>query len=457
MNAKTSVTRLTLLQRILSPLRATVEYMHRFFFQEVSASGFGLMRIGWAFVVLILLLGSAGDVVRYYSELGLVPDELSSYVFRGTYRFSLLMHITDPASVIGLWVIFVLCLLCMMVGIWPRLMTIICVLLLFSFHERNLQPLGGGDTVLRNIGFILMIAPEVSAYSLSRAKLQWTHWKRTGTLLPTLKTHIWPYRLLLWQLIIIYLTSLWDKLQGTMWLDGTVVEAVFHHTHFFRYSREWQDALVWMSPFASFYTLILEALWIFMLVPKEVWHVLPECIRRHSFKRWLIVLALLFHWGIFVFMDVGAFPFAMSVAFTGLLLDRDFAVLKRIANRRWHGKIIVLFDGACGLCRRSVFWLSMLDWLGRVEIVDFRNASKRKKHAPGIREADLDRAMHIKIPDGRYFKGFDAFRVLSWHFPATKLLTPTFFLPGVPPIGRMIYQKIADRRDKCAHGACKIG
>ena len=442
-------------------MRRTLRQTHDFFFEGVSASGFGLMRIAWAFTVLLFLIGSSGDIVRHYSDAGILPQELGHLVFRSEYRFSLLQYITDPASVIALWWVFVVCLFCMMIGLWPRVMTVASVLLLFSFHERNLQPLGGGDTVLRNFGFILMIAPEISAFSVSRLREQWKHWKNHSAFLKPLKTHIWPYRLLLWQFLIIYLTSGWDKLQGTMWLDGTVVEAIVHHTHFARWPKEWMDALVWISPYVCFYTIIFEFAWLLMLVPKTMWYVLPQWIQKHSLKRWLIAGGLLFHWGIFGLMDVGSFPFALSTGFLGLLLDDDFAMFKAKANKHWtrinestNARIIVLYDGICNICRRSIFFVQLADAYGRIQPVDFRNATDRKKYAAGIKEADLDRAMHIKMSSGRYFKGFDAFRKLTWHLPVLKIVTPFLYLPGGRPVGWMVYRKIAESRNRGAGGAC---
>lgn len=437
-------------------MKHVLDHLDRFFFQKVSASGFGLMRIAWAFVVLLFLLGSASDVVRYYSEAGIMPQDLGHLVFRSDYRFTILQYVTDPTAVIWLWGVLIFCLTCMMVGAWPRFMTIASVLLLFSFHERNLQPLGGGDTVLRNLGFILMIAPEISAFSIARLEKQWNCWKNTGAFLAPLKTSIWPYRILLWQLLIIYITSGWDKQQGTMWMDGTVVEAVFHHTHFARWSKDVMDSWVWLSPYVSLYVLIFEFAWLLMLVPRQLWRVLPLWIRRHSVKRWLILGGLVFHWGIFIFMDVGAFPFAMSVGFLGLLLDDDWATLKRMANKKWKKPIIILYDGMCTMCRRSIFLVLLLDVLDRIKPVDFCDHLLRKRHAPDITEADLGRSMHIKMPNSRYFHGFDAFRKLSWHLPATRLLTPLLYVPGVPPVGRMIYAKIADRRNRCSGRVCKI-
>jgi len=437
-------------------MKSVIRYIDRFFFAETSAAAFGLMRIAWAATVLAFLLGSAPDVVRYFSEAGTLPAELGHLVFRSEYRYSLLLYITDPNAVIALWSIFVVCLVCMMVGIWPRLMTITSVLLLFTFHERNLQPLGGGDTVLRNIGFILMIAPEISAFSLARLEKQWISWKSTGAYLKPLRTHIWPYRLLLWQIMIIYVSSGWDKTQGTMWMAGTVVEAGFHHTHFARWSKDFMDSVSWISPFACFYTLIFEFSWLLLLIPRKIWMVRPRFMHKFSLRRWIILGGVLFHWGIFFFMDVGSFPFAMTTAFIGLLLDEDFAMFMRVLNKRFKGKIVVLYDGQCHLCRRSVFTLQLLDQLNRLEIANFRDEKQRKRYAPKITEQDLDKAMHIRLPGGVYYKGFDAFRKIVWHLPVTRVLTPLFYIPGVPPIGRFIYGKIADRRNKCSDGECAL-
>lgn len=430
-------------------LNGILHYGDRFFFRNVTASGFGLMRIAWAATVLLVFIGTAGDIVRYYSDIGIVPPEIGYSVFRSEYRFTLLDVFGDPTAVVALWSLFMLCTFFMMIGLWPRLMTTISVLMLFSFHERNLQPLGGGDTVLRSLGFILLVAPEISAFSLSRLELQWQHWKQKGELLPKLKMHIWPYRLVLWQVMIIYITSGWDKLQGTMWQGGTVLDAVFHHTHFVRYSLETMNQWVWMSPFVSLYVLTFEFTWLLLLIPKDMWSVLPLWIRRHSLKRWLIIGGLLLHWGIFTFMSVGSFPYAMTVAFIGLLLDEDFTVLKKLYPvSNIQSPISILYDGNCNLCRRSIFALQLLDFLDRLQFVDFR------KNPMGIAEEDLDRAMHVVSGD-RVWKGFDGFRAITWHLPALLWMSPLLYISGVAPIGRKIYAQIAARRNRCADGVCK--
>ena len=433
-----------------------IQDLHGFFFEEISATGFGMMRAAWAAVTVVFLVGSATDVVRYYSDMGILPNDMGHLVFRNDYRFTLLSHIEDPTAVILLWCTLVLSLLCTMVGMWPRLMTIVSVLLLFSFHERNLQPLGGGDTMLRTIGFLLMLSPELRAFSLDRALDQWKHWQKKRKLLPTLTMPIWPYRLMLWQFIIIYLTSGWDKLQGTMWLEGTTVAAVFHHTHFFRFP-EIADYAVILSPLICGTFLSWEFLWMLLLLPRGLWWVMPAYAQRYSLKRWLLLFGVLFHGGIFLTMEVGSFSFAMMAGYLGLLLDRDFDATRKTFNRSFaqkRGKIIILYDGICHLCIRSMFVFRLIDHLHRIEGVDFRDTKKRQKIVPKITEKELDRAMHIKLPDGSTYKGFDAFRVLSAHVPLTQLLTPLLYLPGVDIIGRAVYARVAANRNKCANGVC---
>lgn len=436
-------------------MKQFADYIDGFFFRKISASGFGLMRISWGFVVFTAMLMAWPDVIRYYTDSGIMPGDLGHLVFRSDYRFTLLDIITDNQAVILLYFTLLYAAFCTMIGVWPRLMTIVTVVLLTSFHERNLQPLGGGDTVLRNIGYLLMIAPELRAFSVERLSAQWKNWKESRSLLSPLRMSMWPYRLLLWQLLIIYITSGIDKLTGTMWLDGTAVAATLHHTHFTRLPKEWMDVFSVVTPFIGVFFILYEFTWAFLLIPKPLARILPAAIRRHSLKRWLILCGVTLHGGIAIMMEVGSFSFAMMTLYLGLLLDEDWTTFRTFLNRRWRGDIAVLYDGICRLCRRSMFTLQILDPLRRLKPVDFRNPAERSATAPELKLEDLDRALHIKLQDGSTRQGFFAFRTLCWHLPVLWPLVPLLYIPGVAPVGELIYSQIAARRDKCADGVCK--
>jgi predicted DCC family thiol-disulfide oxidoreductase YuxK len=425
-----------------------------FFFRRISASGFGLMRIGWACTALFYMLLELGDIARYYSDSGFLPRTLTALALRGSYRFSLLDYVGDPALILGMYLVLVVALICMAVGLWPRLSTIVSVLLLFSFHERNFYMLTGGDTVLRLTGFLLMIAPGISAFSIKRLREQWRHWKKSGTFLEPIMQSIWPYRLLLWQLIVLYVSSGWYKLLGNTWMQGSAPAIAFHHDHFSRFSGIGIDTLSVFSPLIAGSVLLFEFAWVLLLLPRFFTYTIPW-VRTPSYKRCLLLCGLAFHGGIFLVLDAGSFPIVMMVAYLGLLTEEDFAALRNWFNREWKGKIAVLYDGQCGLCRRSIFGVTLLDHVRRIEPVDFQNESKRIEVAPEVSYRELDRAMHVKFPSGRTLKGFYAFRALAWNLPALFIFAPFLYIPGVPWIGERVYQRVAAMRDKCAHGDCK--
>jgi predicted DCC family thiol-disulfide oxidoreductase YuxK len=443
--------------------------LQAFLFRPVSAKGFGLMRIGWAGSALAFFLAQWKDIAEFYSSAGVLPYEYEMLITRHVYRFTLLDSITEPTAVFAVYLFLLACLLFSMLGVLPRLSTILSFILLCSFHERNPLILGGGDTVLRIIGFLLCVSPTLRSFSVSRVRSQWRHWKFTRALLPDLTASIWAYRLLLWQMIVIYGTSVWYKGMGMMWKNGTAVTAALQHEIFVRWPREVISFFILGAPFITYLTIAFEAMWLMLLIPRSFTRWLMGWEFQPRLKRWLILAGIAFHGGIFVLMDVGSFSIAMMVGYFGLLIDEDFEAMKRWWNR--HGKagsIRVFYDGHCGLCLRSVFWLELMDWLGRLKPVDFRDADARKAEAPDLSLEALDRALHVRFPaagpeqsrvgrgDGKTLNGFDAFRALAWHLPPLWVAAPFLYLPGIPPIGRRIYARIAARRQKCKHEDCAL-
>lgn len=440
----------------------------RFFFQKVSATGFGLMRVLWGTTVFGFGMLQLNDVWRYYSNQGFLPPSIQGSVLRSMWRFSLFDYITDPRPVFLLFCIFLLLALLSALGVRAKLTTILTVVLMFSFHERNYLPLAGGETVLRLLGFLLVIAPDISAFSIDRLQKQWAHWnylRETGQAqaLPSPQMSIWPYRLLLWQLMVLYITSAFDKLMGVMWWSGTAVASALHHPTFMRAPLWAGDLLAPLSLPLSRLTVIFEFAWLLLLIPMGIWVRLG--FKPGGVKRAVILAGITFHGSILLLMHVGSFPYAFAAAYCGLLLDEDWAALRERANKSFVGqRIYVLYDGACGLCQRAIFAITLFDWLKRTEPVDFRSEAERMKVAPDIAFADLDKSMHVRfaktarnpILGNTTLKGFDAFRKMTWHLPPLWIVAPFLYIPGVPIIGRMVYARIAERRHQCDGPSCRL-
>lgn len=416
-----------------------------FFFNRSSATGIGAMRIAWAGVALLYFLFQWKDIAMFYSDAGLLPRENLDVVVRGEWYFSLLTLVGDPSAVFSIYLLLLFSLLLSMLGVLPRLSTIASFILMCSFHERNMLVLGGGDTTLRMIGFILCVSPGIRAFSVSRAWEQWTFWKKERKFLKPVTAYAWTYRMILWQILVIYLTSLWWKLLGTTWLAGTATEIALHHSLFSRWP-EFSETFLPLLPLLTYATLFFEFLWVIMLLPRQ-WRPIPV-------KMALLGAGVLFHLSILVFMDAGSFSLAMIAFYFGLLREEDIAWMKRVLNRR-KPRIIALYDGQCGLCLRSMFALSMADWLKRVTWKDLNDKAVQKKEAADLKPAALKREIHVLIKKDVY-KGFFAFRALTWHIPSLWIVAPFLYIPGVPWIGKRIYAQISARRAVCRHGECAL-
>jgi predicted DCC family thiol-disulfide oxidoreductase YuxK len=123
-------------------------------------------------------------------------------------------------------------------------------------------------------------------------------------------------------------------------------------------------------------------------------------------------------------------------------------------------RAVVLYDGQCPLCRKSVSILKPLDWLGRLEFRDARDPANVPPRQPPLELARLMEEMHLITPDGQHvYHGFHVFRWMAWRMPILWLIAPFLYLPGVPWLGQKIYLWVARNRYQlvpCQDGVCTL-
>lgn len=120
---------------------------------------------------------------------------------------------------------------------------------------------------------------------------------------------------------------------------------------------------------------------------------------------------------------------------------------------------LVLYDGQCPLCQRSVRILQRLDWLGRLRFADARDPANVPATDPPLEHRRLMEEMHVVTNDGRVYHGFAAFRFMAWRLPVLWLTAPFLYIPGVPFIGQRVYMWVARNRFHlvpCHDGQCQI-
>ena len=150
------------------------------------------------------------------------------------------------------------------------------------------------------------------------------------------------------------------------------------------------------------------------------------------------------------------FTRTMMAALVPLVDYRAIGVWIRERARR--PKFQLLIDGGCSMCRRTAAVLNAADPFDRVELADARDGAVLGRLRVD-RTAALEE-MHLVSPSGRVRAGFDAYRRMTWLLPLAWPTAPFLYLPGVRPIGRRAYGRIARSRFPvlhCTSPSCTIG
>ena len=106
----------------------------------------------------------------------------------------------------------------------------------------------------------------------------------------------------------------------------------------------------------------------------------------------------------------------------------------------------MVFDGECDFCKSSLLIVRFLDVYRQITFVDSHN--EEALAWTGVRFEDAEEAAYAVRPDGTQFAGFDAFRQMAWQLPATVLIAPLLYVPGVPQVGRRVYAWVKDNRSR---------
>jgi predicted DCC family thiol-disulfide oxidoreductase YuxK len=123
-------------------------------------------------------------------------------------------------------------------------------------------------------------------------------------------------------------------------------------------------------------------------------------------------------------------------------------------------RAVVLYDGQCAFCRKSVEILRRLDWRDRLLFRNARDRSDWPRDLPPLSEDRLVEEMHLVTPGrDRVFHGFGAFRWMAWRLPLLWFAAPLLYIPGIPQLGQRLYLWIARRRFHlvpCHDGVCSL-
>ncbi|MDD7916319.1 HTTM domain-containing protein [Actinomycetospora callitridis] len=292
-----------------------------FWFRPEPTSTIALVRIVFGFVATLWTLSQLPTLLTFYGPRGVLPVQPEL----GPGAWTLLGVSTSAPVVISLWVVTLLGAIGVMIGFRTRLATILLFVGVLSFERRDPYILNAGDVLLRTLAFYLVFSPAGAALSVDR----WRHARERFWEFPLRAP--WALRLMQIQLSVIYFATLWGKLQGDRWRDGTAVSYALRIDDIHRFATPGflTDSVV-LSEILTFGTLLLE-----LALAILVWN--------RTLRPWVLALGVSLHLSIAFSIMVGFFTMLMLTLYLAfipaetarrLILSAPAARRRRKATRR---------------------------------------------------------------------------------------------------------------------------
>jgi hypothetical protein len=198
-------------------------------------------------------------------------------------------------------------------GVFPWMMSLLIYLALASFAHRNLYILHSGDTFMRLVAFIMIFAPSGAALSIESLVRGF----------PLKKINPAAFRVLQFQICLLYAAAFTFKSVGRDWLNGSAVYIVQQLTEFQRFPMPDFMRSEISSKFLTWGTLLIEGAF-----PVLVWF-------KDTRLPVLLGLALL-HLGIEYSMNIQLFEWTLIASLTLFLKESEIRRLLWPQNQPVH-------------------------------------------------------------------------------------------------------------------------
>ncbi|MFY9589071.1 MAG: HTTM domain-containing protein [Actinomycetota bacterium] len=264
----------------------------RFWFQPESVATLAVVRIAFGIVAFFWTLSLAPDLMSFFGRRGFVPDQPSNRFWIG------LLSPSAPAWLVyTVFAVTLVAAVCLVVGFRSRIASVLVFAGILSFQRRNPFIFNAGDVLVRNLAFYLMLAPSGVALSIDSLR----HARDTFWEFP--KRAPWALRLIQVQLSVVYVATVWAKVRGNDWNDGTAVSYALRLDDLARIrAPQWLATSEVLSNLMTFGTLAIEAS-------------LAILVWNRKARPWVLGAGILMHALIAVNIMIGFFTMAMLIAY----------------------------------------------------------------------------------------------------------------------------------------------
>lgn len=274
------------------------ETWERFWFAPQATSTLALVRIATGLVALGWTLSLLPDLFDFFSAGGVLAEQPPD---QGKGVWGLLGVFPSDAALVIAYVALLTGALALTLGLFSRLAALITLVGLISFARRNFFVLNSGDGLIRVLVLFLVFAPSGEALSLDRLRRARDAFWEFPARAP------WALRLIQIQLSVLYVSTVWQKVRGTTWNDGTAVS----------YANRLDDLA--RFPLPSFMTdsVTISNIVTYVTLAGEL--SLGILIWNRRLRPYVIGLGIVLHLGIAYSLRVGFFSLAIFAAYVAFI------------------------------------------------------------------------------------------------------------------------------------------
>lgn len=295
------------------------------FFGETSPVSMAVFRIFMGGIAALAILQILPNFEAFYTEQGLYSVAFAERWSGHIWRWNPMVWWPDPSVGYAIFLITLVAALFTCAGAWTRVSSIVLYLGMTAIHHRTPDVLNSGDTLLRQYLFLLCLAPAGAALSVDRLRAL----KVNPELGAPKRVSIWPQRLMQFQLAIVYFTTVWWKMMGSKWRDGTATWYPARLNEFDRFPYPAFIDDVPMVYVATYGTLLVEL-------------ALATLVFAKPFRKWVVLAGAGMHAWIEYSMNI---PFFSAIIVSSYIVYYEgdevqawlLKVSERFGNPKWMG------------------------------------------------------------------------------------------------------------------------
>jgi fatty-acid desaturase len=221
-----------------------------YFWGSADPRTYALVRIGLSVAGLVNLVDLWPRRFAYLASTGIVSVRAIRDATGGGYYGSVFYWIGSETGVTLVLLVAAVALIALGLGVWTRAAVALVFVWHLSYSHRAFPVLHSWDAILRIYSFLVLISPTGRIWSIDHLR----HPRASdGEDVP-----IYGLRLMQWQLIVLYVATVWLKVPDAFWRNGQML-AYFSLSV---YSRNPDNLLLvhneWLSAVETYLSLIIE-------------------------------------------------------------------------------------------------------------------------------------------------------------------------------------------------------